>query len=117
MEQHCGRKICLKPSKAQVRTMYRMCAVSRRAYNWKLAEQNRAYELAKANTPEGEKVKCKFGTPIDWHKEWCKFKKEPQNKWMTEVSKFCGQEALIDLGAAWKRFFKGLAKHPRLPQV
>lgn len=32
---------------------------------------------------------------------------------MTEVSKFCGQEALIDLGSAWKRFFKGLAKHPR----
>lgn len=57
MEQQCGRKICLKPSKAQVRTMYRMCAVSRRAYNWKLAEQNKAYEEAKANTPEGEKVK------------------------------------------------------------
>lgn len=113
MEQHCGRKICLKPSKAQVRTMYRMCAVSRRAYNWKLAEQNKAYELAKANTPEDEKVKCKFGTPIDWHRDWCRFKKEPRNRWMTEVSKFCGQEALIDLGAAWKRFFKGQAKHPR----
>lgn len=113
MEQHCGRKICLKPSKAQVRTMYRMCAVARRAYNWKLAEQNKAYELAKANTPEGKKVKCKFGTPIDWHREWCIHKKLPENKWMTEVSKYCGQEALIDLGAAWKRFFKGLAKHPR----
>ena len=113
MEQHCGRKICLKPSKAQVRTMYRMCAVSRRAYNWKLAEQNKAYELAKANTPEGVKVKCKLGSPIDWHREWCKFKKEPQNKWMSEVSKFCGQEALRDLGTAWKRFFKGQAKHPR----
>lgn len=90
-----------------------MCAVSRRAYNWKLAEQNKAYELAKANTPEDEKVKCKFGTPIDWHRDWCRFKKEPRNRWMTEVSKFCGQEALIDLGAAWKRFFKGQAKHPR----
>ena len=113
MEQQCGRKICLKPSKAQVRTMYRMCAVSRRAYNWKLAEQNKAYEEAKANTPEGEKVKCTLGTPRDWHKGWCIYKKLPDNKWMTEVSKFCGQEALIDLGSAWKRFFKGLAKHPR----
>lgn len=113
MEQHCGRKICLKPSKAQIPILYRMCAVSRRAYNWKLAEQNKVYELAKANTPEGEKVKCKFGSPIDWHREWCRFKKEPRNRWMTEVSKFCGQEALIDLGAAWKRFFKGQAKHPR----
>lgn len=103
----------MKPSKAQIPILYRMCAVARRAYNWKLAEQNKAYELAKANTPEGEKVKCKLGTPIDWHREWCKFKKEPQNKWMTEVSKYCGQEALIDLGSAWKRFFKGLANHPR----
>lgn len=113
MEQQCGRKIGLLPTKAQIRTAYRMCAVSRRAYNWKLAVQNAAYEEAKANTPEGEKVKCKLGTPIDWHKEWCIHKKLPENKWMTEVSKFCGQEALIDLGSAWKRFFKGLAKHPR----
>ena len=113
MEQQCGRKICLNLSKKQTRTAYRMCAVSRRAYNWKLGEQNKLYEEAKANTPEGEKVKCKLGTPIDWHKEWCVFKKLPENKWMTEVSKFCGQEALIDLGSGWKRFFKGLAKHPQ----
>ena len=51
MEQQCGRKICLKPSKAQVPILYRMCAVSRRAYNWKLAEQNKACEEAKAKTP------------------------------------------------------------------
>ena len=63
MEQQCGRKIGLLPTKAQIRTMYRMCAVSRRAYNWKLAVQNQAYEEAKKNTPEGEKVKCKLGTP------------------------------------------------------
>jgi putative transposase len=90
-----------------------MCAVSRRAYNWKLAEQNKTYEEAKANTPEGEKVKCTLGTPRDWHKEWCVYKKLPDNKWMTEVSKFCGQEALRDLGTSWKRFFKGLGGHPQ----
>lgn len=48
MEQQCGRKIGLLPTKAQIRTMHRMCAVSRRAYNWKLAVQNAAYEEAKA---------------------------------------------------------------------
>ena len=62
MEQQCGRKIGLLPTKAQIRTAYRMCAVSRRAYNWKLAVQNAAYEEAKANTPEGEKVKCELPT-------------------------------------------------------
>ncbi|MBR4407375.1 MAG: transposase [Clostridia bacterium] len=113
MQQISGRKICLKPSKAQIPVLRRMCAVARRAYNWKLAQQNKAYELAKQNTPPGHKIKCEFGTPIDWHKEWCIYKKLPENKWMAEVSKFCGQEALRDLGAAWKRFFKGQAKHPR----
>ena len=113
MEQQCGRRICLKPSRAQVRTMYRMCAVSRRAYNWKLGDQNKIYEEAKARTPEGEKVECSLGTPIDWHKEWCVYKKLPENKWMTEVSKYCGQEALRDLGNSWKRFFKGLGDHPQ----
>ena len=82
MEQQCGRKIGLLPTKLQIRTAYRMCAVSRRAYNWMLAVQNKAYEDAKANTPEGEKVKHKLGTAIDWHKEWCIYKKLPENKWM-----------------------------------
>ena len=113
MEQQCGRKICLKTSKAQVRTMYRMCAVSRRAYNWKLGVLNTAYEEAKANTPEGEKVQCTLGTPIDWHKEWCVYKKQPENRWMTTVSKFCGQEALRDLGSAFKGFFRGTTKYPK----
>lgn len=90
-----------------------MCAVSRRVYNWKLTEQNKAYEVAKSNTPKGEKVKCKLGTPIDWHREWCIYKKLPEYNWMTEVSKCCGQEALRDLGFAWKKFFSGLAKHPK----
>ena len=55
----------MKPSKAQIPILYRMCAVSRRAYNWKLAEQTKAYELAKANTPEGEKVKQVFPHYLD----------------------------------------------------
>lgn len=113
MQQICGRKICLKPSKAQIPILYRMCAVARRAYNWKLANQIEAYKSAKVNTPKGEKVKCSLGSPIDWHKEWCIYKKLPENSWMTEVSKCCGQEALRDLGDAWKRFFKGQTRHPK----
>ena len=113
MQQISGRKICLKPTKAQIPILYRMCAVSRRAYNWKLGIQNKIYEEAKSRTPDGQKIKCELGSPIDWHKEWCIYKKETPNKWMTSVSKCCGQEALRDLGDAWKRFFKGKTKHPR----
>ena len=113
MEQQCGRKIELRLNKEQVRKCFRSCAAARRAYNWKLAEQNRAYELAKQNTPEGQKVKCKLGTPISWHKEWVEYKHLEGNEWLMELSKCCGQEALRDLGTAWQKFFKGTGKHPQ----
>lgn len=113
MEQHCGRRIELKLTKKQERLCRQSCAVARRAYNWQLAKQNAQYDEAKQSTPTGQKVKCKLGSPIDWHKDWCIYKKLPSNEWITKLSKFCGQEALRDLGVAWQKFFKGLGKHPR----
>jgi len=113
MEQHCGRRIELKLTKKQERLCRQSCAVARHAYNWQLAIQNTRYDEAKRNVPDGQKVKCKLGSPIDWHKEWCVYKKQPGNEWITKLSKCCGQEALRDLGVAWQKFFKGLGKHPR----
>ena len=113
MEQHCGRRIELRLTKKQERLCRQSCAVARRAYNWQLAIQNANYDAAKQATPEDQKVKCKLGSPIDWHKDWCIYKKRPGNEWITKLSKFCGQEALRDLGVAWQKFFKGLGKHPR----
>jgi len=113
MEQQCGRKIELRLTKEQERICVRSCAAARRAYNWKLAQQNAAYEEAKKITPEGTKPKCKLGTPIDWHKEWVLYKRLEGNEWLLELSKCCGQEALRDLGTAWKKFFSNKGKHPR----
>lgn len=92
MEQQCGRKIELRLNKEQARKCLRSCAAARRAYNWKLAEQNSAYEIAKQNTPEGQKVKCKLGTPISWHKEWVEYKHLEGNEWLMELSKCCGRK-------------------------
>lgn len=113
MEQQCGRKIELRLTKEQEQICIRSCAVARRAYNWKLAQQNADYEKAKQNTAEGSKVKCKLGTPIDWHREWVKHKHLAGNEWMLTVSKCCGQEALRDLGTAWKKFFATKGKYPQ----
>lgn len=113
MIQQCGRKIELRLNKEQERICFRSCAAARRAYNWKLAAQNAAYEIAKKNTPEGQKVKCKLGSPIDWHREWVEYKHLEGNEWLMELSKCCGQEALRDLGTAWQKFFKGTGKHPQ----
>lgn len=102
----CGRKIELRLNKEQERICFRSCAASRRAYNWKLAEQNKAYELAKANTPEGQKVKCKLGTPISWHREWVEYKHMEGNEWLMKLSKCCGQEALRDHNCV--KWFNGM---------
>jgi len=39
--------------------------------------------------------------------------KKAQYPWMYEVSKCCPQQAIKDLGLAFKRFFKGFAKYPK----
>lgn len=71
MEQQCGRKIELRLTKEQERICIRSCAAARRAYNWKLAQQNAAYEEAKKLVPEGSKPKCKLGTKnINTHSSW-----------------------------------------------
>ena len=113
MLQICGRKIELRLNKNQERICFRSCAATRRAYNWKLAEQNKAYELAKTTTPKGQELKFKLGSPIDWCKDWVKYKHSSGNEWLLNLSKCCGQEALRDLGTAWNKFFKGIGKHPR----
>jgi putative transposase len=38
--------------------------------------------------------------------------KEQQFPWMYDVSKCCAQHAIMDLGVAFDRFFKGLSAHP-----
>lgn len=113
MIQQCGRKIELRLNDEQKNICFRSCAAARRAYNWKLAAQNTAYEFAKQNTPEGQKVKCKLGSPIDWHREWVEYKHLEGNEWLMVLSKCCGQEALRDLGTAWQKFFNGTGNHPQ----
>ena len=99
-----------------------LCAMSagtaRFAYNNKLKQLSESYEQAKLEAVEQglKKPNCKFGTSIDWHKEWVRLKAELP--WIRETSKCCGQEALRDLEGAFKRFFSKKAGYPtfRVPQ-
>jgi putative transposase len=51
------------------------------------------------------------GNMIEWSREWTKFKKD--KKWITDVSKCCGSNALRDLEQAFKRFFSKKSKFPK----
>lgn len=107
--QYRTYKIELKLNKTQEIMCYKSAGTARYAYNWKLRQLIDSYELTKIG--ELEKSNRKFGSSIDWHKEWVLLKKELP--WIGETSKCCGQEALRDLEKAFKKFFSKKSAYPR----
>lgn len=108
-------RIELKLNQEQRSLCVRSAGTSRYAYNWMLEKLIGEYEANKAlATMYGlNKVPSTMGTSIDWHKEWCKLKKNDRHKWIYETSKCCGQEALRDLQVAFSKFFKKLNGYPK----
>jgi len=106
-------RIEIKPNKKQLKLIQQSCDVSRFAYNWMLGIKvgERAALESLAKMWDLDKVPNIHGSSIDWHKEWCQFKKD--KKWITDVSKCCGQNALRDLELSFKKFFSTKSKHPK----
>jgi putative transposase len=106
-------RIEIKPNKTQLQLIQQSCDVARFAYNWmlgkKIAERESLKSLAKMW--DLDKIPSIHGSAIDWHKEWCKFKQDKE--WITDVSKYCGQNALRDLEIAFKRLFSKKSKFPK----
>lgn len=94
-----AHKIRLYPNNKQKTLLAKSCGASRFAYNWALSEWKRQYEAGEK--PNEAKLRRDLNA----------IKKE-QFPWMYEVSKCCPQQAIKDLGTAFSRFFKGLAKYP-----
>ena len=93
-------RIELKLNDEQRSLCARSAGVSRYAYNWMLDKLASEYETNKAlATMYGlDKVPFTMGTAIDWHKEWCKLKKNPEFKWIYESSKcFCASSCVRNL--------------------
>jgi putative transposase len=113
MEVYRGYRLELKLNKTQQALCVKSAGTARYAYNWMLHKLIERYETAKKEAKEQglEKPKCKLGSSIDWHREWCAFKKE--YPWILEVSKCCGQSALQNLEKAFKRFFLKTSSYPK----
>nr|WP_293106769.1 transposase [Okeania sp. SIO2F4] len=73
---------------------------SRWVYNWGLSLWNQAY--VDGYKPNGHKLREVFTNHT-----------KPLYPWMKNLSSRVYQYAFINLGEAFKRFFQGLAKHPR----
>jgi putative transposase len=88
----------LDPNEAQRVLLVKSVGCSRFVYNWGLAESQREYELT-GKRPRLSELKARLV-----------FLKKSEAPWLCEVSAHIGQQALVDLNAAFERFFRGLKK-------
>ena len=114
-----GHIIELTPNNTQATHLKKACGVARFAYNWALAEWKKQYEQDKNYRDECQAK----GITIDENrlnkpsqgklrKQLNAIKRE-QFPFMLEVTKCSPQLAIMQLGDAFKRFFKGESKYPQ----
>ncbi|WP_395144714.1 RNA-guided endonuclease InsQ/TnpB family protein [Moraxella atlantae] len=114
-----GHIIRLDPTDKQATYFAKACGVARLAYNWALAEWQNQYKLDKAyrddclaNGIEIDTSKLNKPSQGKLRKQLNAIKRT-QFPFMMEVTKCSPQLAIMQLGDAFKRFFKGEAKYPQ----
>jgi putative transposase len=95
-----SHRIALDPNDRQATYCARACGTARFAYNWALAEWQRQYK--EGGTPSEAALRRQLNDI-----------KAEQFPWMLEVTKNAPQQAIKNLGAAFKRFFTGKGQYPR----
>jgi len=95
-----AHKIALDPNAAQRMYFARASGTARFAFNWALAEWQRQYKA-------GEKP-----SEVSLRRQLNALKRESY-PWMYDVTKAAVQEAIIDLGTAFRAFFEKRGKYPR----
>lgn len=91
-----GHTIALDTTEAQAAHFRRACGVARFAWNYGLAEWQRMH--AAGDKPSANKIKAK----------WNEHRKTLP--WTFEVTKCASGQAIVDLGTAFKNFFRDLKK-------
>jgi putative transposase len=94
-------KVMLLPNNKQETKMFQFCGASRFAYNWTLKKQEENYKLGN-----------KFISDIDLRREFTKFKQD--NIWLYNISNDVTKQAIKDACHAYKNFFVGKSKYPKL---
>jgi len=100
-----SHKIQLNPNNVQENYFARAAGIARLSYNWGLAEWKRQYET-------GEKPNI-----LELRKQFNKIKRE-EFPFALEITKCAPQQALINLGTAFKNFFRDVkqGKKPGFPR-
>ena len=114
-----GHIIALDPNNTQATHLKKACGVARFAYNWALSEWQKQYEQDKQYRETCQKLgltldETKLHKPTQGklRKQLNSIKRQ-QFPFMLEVTKCSPQLAIMQLGDAFKRFFKGESKYPQ----
>ena len=114
-----GHIIELKPNNTQATHFKKACGVARFAYNWALSEWKKQYEQDKnyrddclAKGIQIDENRLNKPSQGKLRKQLNAIKRE-QFPFMLEVTKCSPQFAIMQLGDAFKRFFKGESKYPQ----
>ncbi|MBN3371783.1 transposase [Clostridium botulinum] len=95
-------KVRLYPTKKQEELMFKSAGIARFSYNWGLAYLNNYYKENKKSLSIGKLRKI-----------FTELRKSNQYEWLKEVSSEIPQQALKDLGEAFKKFFKKESNYPK----
>ena len=96
-------RVRLNPNNKQLTKLFQYAGCARFAYNWAIIREQENYEQGNKFLSDGE-----------LRKEFTQLKKLEKYKWLNEVSSNVARQAIKDACNAYKKFFKGQCKHPRL---
>ena len=96
-------KVRLNPNNKQLTKLFQYAGCARFAYNWAIAREQENYKQGN-----------KFLSDNDLRKEFTQLKKQSEYKWLNEASNNVTKQAIKDACNAYKRFFKGQCKYPKL---
>ena len=95
-------KVMLIPNNKQKTKLFKYASTARFAYNWAIAREQENY-----------KDGGKFISDGDLRKEFTQLKKTDRYEWLNEISNNVTKQAIRDACNTYKRFFKGLCRHPK----
>ena len=93
----------LIPNNVQKTKMFQYAGASRFAYNWALARKKENYEKG-----------GKFISDSELRKEFTKLRHSDEYAWLLNISNNVTKQAIKDACTAYKNFFQGFAKIPKI---
>ena len=95
-------RVMLVPNNHQRTRLFQFAGTARFAFNWALEQEQKNYEAG-----------GKFISDYELRRKFTQYKQQPGNEWLYTISNNVCKQAIKDAVDAYRKFFKGLAGHPK----